>query len=586
MAEFDTLMIESPVYEAKLMQDVPQQFKNQYNISILFGALAKQLDDLATFYRDLLLARTIAVAVGKQLDYIGDIVCLTRAEASAIAASNGIMDDNMYRRYLLYKITLNTSNCTLQDIYDAVRAFGNDIAQYSEDIRHQATIILRMSDKLYEMFSHFKFAKSAGVQLFFDVFPTNNGEDYGLKTIVSYFQSEKYHIDNSQVYEDVLYLDEDVYRLESVDSPSYNQDFLEFSSSSSFTLEYLNHVKGWEGELFWKANEEDEWEEWDAATILQSGNDNRLFLQGMGNTKISRVAYGSTVGQFVLSGDGVSVNGPLASLLDHEKAKQGIKVDCSYSAFQGIFRNNICLIKAPSLNGIRLSGGCFEEAFSGCTGLVMAPDLPETTLADSCYSGMFRGCSSLTKAPELPATILQAFCYMSMFRDCTSLLVPPELPATTLEDCCYEYMFMGCTALLTPPELPATVMKPWCYDGMFWDCTFLSTSPRLPATILAEGCYEYMFCGCFDVQVVVPLPALPKLPATYLPYRCYHRMFTGLNIKLSTEESAEYPNSYRIPDSGEGTAESEALLDMFGNTLPFRGTPSLNTTYYTSNPVV
>ena len=162
-------------YDIKLLKDVPEQFKNQYNIKVLLDALAAQLDDLATFYRDLITARTIANAEGKQLDYIGDIVELNRAEATAISTLNTIMDDDMYRRYLLYKIALNTSTCTLQDIYDAIHAFSNDVAFYHEDIQHQATIILSMSRAVYELFKNFKFAKAAGVQMDIEVFETDNG---------------------------------------------------------------------------------------------------------------------------------------------------------------------------------------------------------------------------------------------------------------------------------------------------------------------------------------------------------------------------------------------------------------------------
>ena len=191
------------------MQDVPEQFKRQANIRVLFNALAKQLNSLATFYRDLLTARTIANAVGKQLDYIGDIVSLTRAEASAISAMGDLMDDDLYRRYLLYKISLNTSDCTLQDIYDAVQAFAKDVALYSEDIKHQATIILEMSDAMYTLFQHFKFAKAAGVKLDIHTFPTTNGDEFKLKSFFSYLPVERITIGDATVEGNgILELDE------------------------------------------------------------------------------------------------------------------------------------------------------------------------------------------------------------------------------------------------------------------------------------------------------------------------------------------------------------------------------------------
>jgi hypothetical protein len=92
---------------------------------------------------------------------------------------------------------------------------------------------------------------------------------------------------------------------------------------------------------------------------------------------------------------------------------------------------------------------------------------------------------------------------------------------------------------------------------MFRGCTALTALPRLPATTSESGCYEEMFEGC------------PK-------------------IKLSTTQSDQYPNEYRIPESGAGTGfDNFALYRMFYNTGgAFTGTPSANTTYYTANEVV
>ena len=147
-------------------------------------------------------------------------------------------------------------------------------------------------------------------------------------------------------------------------------------------------------------------------------------------------------------------------------------------------------------------------------------------------------------------------CYQSMFRGCTALTTAPELPATTLANNCYGYMFRDCTALTTAPSLPATTLAYGCYQNMFQGCTALTTIPSLPATTLANNCYGYMFYGCSL-------------------------------IKLSTTQTGEYQIAYRIPTSGTGTTATSALANMFQNTRgTFNGTPSINTTYYTSNTVV
>ena len=147
-------------------------------------------------------------------------------------------------------------------------------------------------------------------------------------------------------------------------------------------------------------------------------------------------------------------------------------------------------------------------------------------------------------------------CYYSMFRDCTSLTTAPSLPATTLAAYCYYYMFGGCTSLTTAPSLPATTLAIHCYDYMFGGCTSLTTAPSLPATTLAIYCYYYMFRDC-------------------------------TSIKLAISQSSEYDKEYRIPKSGNGANSYNALKNMFAGTGgTFTGTPSINTTYYTSNTIV
>lgn len=69
---------------------------------------------------------------------------------------------------------------------------------------------------------------------------------------------------------------------------------------------------------------------------------------------------------------------------------------------------------------------------------------------------------------------------------------------------------------------------------------------------------------------------------------CYYSMFNGCtSIKLAISKSREYDKEYRIPKSGNGLTASSALNNMFTRTGgTFTGTPSINTTYYTSNTIV
>ena len=145
-------------------------------------------------------------------------------------------------------------------------------------------------------------------------------------------------------------------------------------------------------------------------------------------------------------------------------------------------------------------------------------------------------------------------------------------------------MFSGCTSLTTAPALPATTLASNCYNSMFNGCTSLTTAPALPATTLAVRCYDSMFANCKSMT------SIPTLPATNLVESCYYSMFIGCkNIEISTTQSGEYTQAYRVPTFGEGTTATDALTYMFRNTGgTFTGTPDLNTTYYlhSSNSIV
>ena len=61
------------------------------------------------------------------------------------------------------------------------------------------------------------------------------------------------------------------------------------------------------------------------------------------------------------------------------------------------------------------------------------------------------------------------------------------------------------------------------------------------------------------------------------------------SLKLSATQAGNYTKAYRIPTSGTGTTESQALLSMFSGTGgTFAGTPEINTEYYldASNTII
>lgn len=146
----------------------------------------------------------------------------------------------------------------------------------------------------------------------------------------------------------------------------------------------------------------------------------------------------------------------------------------------------------------------------------------------------------------------------------------------------FAYLFYGCTQLTTPPKLPATILSSYWYYYMFSGCLWLTEAPSLPATTINANCYRYMFYWCSNMVT------LPKLPATTLANNCYREMFNWCSkIKLSTTQTWEYQTPYTIPSEWTWTVWSYSLQDMFTSTWwTFTWTPTINTTYYTSNTVV
>lgn len=362
--------------------------------------------------------------------------------------------------------------------------------------------------------------------------------------------------------------------------------YLTFASAEPFTLAQRRRKKVWEGTLYY-STDAITWSEWDATTAVlasaEGKGEHRIYMRGVGNTKIGS----ATSDSFVLSGSGIRCNGNIENLLDYETVARGEHPPMDTYCFGNLFLDCTNLVTPPELPAITLANNCYHRMFQGCTNLTSAPALPATTLANNCYQYMFWGCASLTTPPELPATTLASSCYYWMFNDCTKLTSAPALLATKLEKLCYLGMFRGCDSLIVPPELPAITLASSCYSGMFEFCDALEYAPTLPATTLASGCYNDMFLNCVNLSVI------PKLPATTLQQGCYDGMFSGCaNIKMSATKTGEYQTAYRIPTSGTGVdapnyGGDSAADEMFKNTGgTFTGTPSINTTYYTSNKVV
>ena len=419
----------------------------------------------------------------------------------------------------------------------------------------------------------------------------------------------------------VYYVSNDI-----VESDSY---YVEFSSDSAFSISAS--YKTWNGQIECRTGKTS-YGGWSGSVMnatLTNGK-YRLYLRGTNNTHIGRQApSGNKI--FNLHGN-ITVSGKLDNLLDWGKlaldkpitkddycyafvfANTGVKnaenlilsdempnycyvsaffssglvtpprlpaIELTTQCYRNMFNDCRSLVTAPSLPATTMKSGCYSYMFAN-SGLLEAPSLPSLELDNNCYQSMFSGCSNLTEVPALPATNLSSGCYASMFYGCSSVTEPPLLPATTMKTNCYSSMFYNCYQLQHTPALPATTLASGCYSAMFYGCTNITTPPALPATTLATSCYSSMFSGCTRLQ------CLPSLQATTLPTFCYNGMFRNCSlILISTTQSSEYPNAFRIPQSGSGSAASDSLKYMFtGTGGTYTGDAYINATYYTSNTIV
>lgn len=384
--------------------------------------------------------------------------------------------------------------------------------------------------------------------------------------------------------------------------------YLRFHSTQRFYVSNYHGSKDWDGHLYYSTDGAT-WLEWDGTAAIFSGDTNEIFMRGKGNTVITGMQTQLYNERWLFTPNiYVECDGNIECLLDWRTVAAGRHPEMGPGCFQNMFYNNQSLKTAPDLLSTTLSEECYanmfrgcinletvgkvsastlareccQSMFYGCTSLLAAPELPATTLADSCYEFMFYGCTSLETAGKVSATTLAKSSCKSMFGGCASLVNAPEFAATTLAESCCEDMFLGCTSLVNAPELPATTLARKCYQSMFNHCASLVNAPALPATTLADYCYANLLYYCTSLE------SIPELPATTLADSCYFGMFAGSNkIKLATSLSGEYTTPYRIPSSGTGTTASSAMNYMFTDTGgTFTGTPTINTTYYTSNTVV
>lgn len=133
------------IYAEKLEDDLLTQFRGQKNNTAIMRSYARQLQEVYSFLKSLLSLLDLDACTGPQLDLIGEIVVLSRYDARVIVGDSydgQILDDDLYRQIIKYKILKNTSDCTYWSIMKGIKMFWDKPLYYREDPEQPAVMIL------------------------------------------------------------------------------------------------------------------------------------------------------------------------------------------------------------------------------------------------------------------------------------------------------------------------------------------------------------------------------------------------------------------------------------------------------------
>lgn len=133
-------------YRQKMVDDLLEQFRGKKNISVLVESYAQQFQEVYDFLMSLLKLLDLEACTGAQLDLIGEIVVLSRYDARVMVEQSyegEVLDDDLYRKLIKWKILLNTNDCTYWSIMKGIKMFWDKTpVYYKTDPEIPATILL------------------------------------------------------------------------------------------------------------------------------------------------------------------------------------------------------------------------------------------------------------------------------------------------------------------------------------------------------------------------------------------------------------------------------------------------------------
>jgi len=129
-------------------EKIPMQFQGKTNIDAIIRAFSKQLQEVAEIFDQLKEATNLDDAIGINLDNIGEIAVLSRSEAYVVLGTKSkVIDDEVYRKVLQYKVLKNTCDGTYYDLMNSIMMlFNTKTIYYKEDPNYPATAFISIDE--------------------------------------------------------------------------------------------------------------------------------------------------------------------------------------------------------------------------------------------------------------------------------------------------------------------------------------------------------------------------------------------------------------------------------------------------------
>lgn len=161
--------------------------------------------------------------------------------------------------------------------------------------------------------------------------------------------------------------------------------YLTFSYSESFSISVADNTKHWDGTLEY-STDTSTWSAWDGTAAVNSSADGKLYMRGIGNTKITGTDATTTIGAWEVSpplSDPMVISGNIENLLDYATVANGGHPTMADGCYKNMFLNWGSNLTAPALLADVLSAYCYDQMFSGLTAVINAIDLTHVSIVEA-----------------------------------------------------------------------------------------------------------------------------------------------------------------------------------------------------------